>query len=214
MDSLFLETNNLLEHVQRALATLERATNADQAQQIDGHISKQLDLILSNCERLDALVSKEPPARRRNAKYRVDQLKYDAQHVRSSVYNLQQKLVARWRNEQEREELLNRRFTANDSTTISLLDGDLDHHNRLLSMDNKMDGLISTGYTALENLRWQGKTLKGARKRMLDFANTLGLSNLVMRRIETRTFQDKIILFGGMIVTLIIMFLLYKWLKG
>lgn len=43
MDSLLLETNSLLEHVQRALASLERAANAEQAQQIEGHISKQLD---------------------------------------------------------------------------------------------------------------------------------------------------------------------------
>lgn len=45
MDSLFLETSNLLEHVQRALASFERATSADQAQQIEGHICKQLDLV-------------------------------------------------------------------------------------------------------------------------------------------------------------------------
>jgi len=77
-----------------------------------------------------------------------------------------------------------------------------------------MEGLLSTGAAALENLRWQGKTMKGAQKRMLDFFNTLGLSNVVMRRIETRTFQDKIILFGGMVLTVLIMFLLYKLIKG
>lgn len=47
MDALFLETNNLLEHVQRALASFERATNPEQAQQIEGHISKQLDHVSS-----------------------------------------------------------------------------------------------------------------------------------------------------------------------
>lgn len=56
--------------------------------------------------------------------------------------------------------------------------------------------------------------MKGVRKKMLNFAQTLGMSNTVMRLIERRTAQDKYILFGGMIVTLIIMFILYKWLKG
>lgn len=65
-----------------------------------------------------------------------------------------------------------------------------------------------------ENLRHQGLSMKGVRKKMLNFAQTLGVSNTVMRLIERRTTQDKYILFGGMIVTLIIMFLLYKLLKG
>jgi Golgi SNAP receptor complex protein 2 len=54
-------------------------------------------------------------------------------------------------------------------------------------------------------------TLKGAHKRMLDIVNKLGLTNTVMRLIEKRTYQDKFILFGGMIVTCVIMFLLWKY---
>ena len=37
----------------------------------------------SNCERLDVLVLKEPPARRQNWKIRVDQLKSDVRHLQS-----------------------------------------------------------------------------------------------------------------------------------
>ena len=46
---------------------------------------------------------------------------------------------------------------------------------------------------------------------MLDIVNKLGLTNTVMRLIEKRTYQDKFILFGGMIVTCVIMFLLWKY---
>lgn len=46
--------------------------------------------------------------------------------------------------------------------------------------------------------------LKGARKRLLDIASTLGLSNTTMRLIERRAYQDKFILFGGMFVTFLI----------
>lgn len=46
MDALYLETNSLLEHVQRGLASLERASNADQASQLEGHINKQLELVI------------------------------------------------------------------------------------------------------------------------------------------------------------------------
>ena len=39
----------------------------------------------SNCERLDMLAGKEPIARRQNAKIRVDQLKYDIQHINAAM---------------------------------------------------------------------------------------------------------------------------------
>jgi Golgi SNAP receptor complex protein 2 len=42
-------------------------------------------------------------------------------------------------------------------------------------------------------------------------ANTLGLTGTVMRLIERRTAQDKIILFAGMVVTCIIMYLIWKY---
>jgi Golgi SNAP receptor complex protein 2 len=46
---------------------------------------------------------------------------------------------------------------------------------------------------------------------MLNFLNTLGLSNTVMNFIERRAYQDKFVLYGGMIVTVSIMFLLYMY---
>ena len=44
-----------------------------------------LNLYISfrNCERLDNLVLKEPPARRQNWKIKVDQLKNDVRHLQS-----------------------------------------------------------------------------------------------------------------------------------
>ena len=53
---------------------------------------------------------------------------------------------------------------------------------------------------------------QGAQRKILDVTNTLGLSNTVMRLIEKRQFQDKFILFGGMIVTCIIMYLVWVYL--
>lgn len=46
--------------------------------------------------------------------------------------------------------------------------------------------------------------MKGARKRIIDIANTLGLSNTTISLIEKRARQDKLILFGGMFFTLFV----------
>jgi Golgi SNAP receptor complex protein 2 len=47
---------------------------------------------------------------------------------------------------------------------------------------------------------------------MISMGNMLGLSSTVIHSIERRSSSDWWLLFGGMLVTLILMFVLYKWL--
>lgn len=63
----------------------------------------------------------------------------------------------------------------------------------------------------MDSLRSQRDTLKGAHKRVIDIANTLGLSNATIRLIERRVKQDKFILIGGMLITtfVIVIVILY-----
>lgn len=72
--------------------------------------------------------------------------------------------------------------------------------------------MLGAGINILEGIRDQGITLKGARKKVLDLANTLGLSNTVMRMIERRSTQDKYILFAGMVIVLLCLYLALKYL--
>ena len=118
------------------------------------------------------------------------------------------------REEEERErELLMSRVTAqpNEDTSI-MIDAALHHNQRMHSTNRQVDELIGTGTSILSSLRDQRGTLKGIQRRVLDMMTTLGLSNTVMRLIDRRAHQDKFILFGGMLVTCIIMFLVWKYL--
>lgn len=74
-----------------------------------------------------------------------------------------------------------------------------------------------SGSNVLSNLRYQGDVMKGARKRIIDIANTLGLSNTTISLIEKRARQDKLILFGGMFFTLFVITIVivyFTWLHG
>lgn len=64
----------------------------------------------------------------------------------------------------------------------------------------------------LETLRYNRETLKGAHRRIIDLANTLGLSNATISLIERRVSQDKYILFGGMFVTIAVVILVIIYL--
>lgn len=143
---------------------------------------------------------------------KVDQLKYDCQHVQAALRQLQLKRYQKEQEELDREALLTRRFERNDADTAISIDNDLHHNTKLNDANREMDNLIGHGSGILGNLRDQRMTLKNAHKKVLDIANTLGLSNTVMRFIERRTTQDKYILYSGMIVTCIIMFLVWRHL--
>lgn len=92
-----------------------------------------------------------------------------------------------------------------------MIDHALQHNDRLSNANQEMDNLVSSGQSVLDSLRDQRQTLKSAHKRILDLMNTLGLSNTVMKLIERRTYQDKLILYGGMIFTCFIMFLTIRY---
>ena len=90
MEALYHQTNKMVHEVQHGLGRLERAPE-DEVNLVEEELSIKVHQIISNCDRLDILVNKEPPTRRANAKLRVDQLKYDCQHIQAAMNNLQHK---------------------------------------------------------------------------------------------------------------------------
>lgn len=104
------------------------------------------------------------------------------------------------------QELLHRTFRTND-TSIDM-DQMLMFHTKAQDANRNVDDLISHGGSILNNLRDQRSRLMNSQKRLFDILNQLGMSNTVMRLIEKRGSQDRYVLFGGMLVTCIIMILI------
>lgn len=180
---------------------------------LENELQARIDQIFNQLERLEILASKEPPNRRQNAKLRVDQLKYDVQHLQTALRNFQHRRYAHEAQEREREELLSRSFTTNDADTSIPIDETLQFNSSLQNAHRGMDDLLGSGSSILNGLRDQRSTLKGTHKKMLDVANMLGLSNTVMRLIEKRASQDKFIMMAGMLATCVVMFLVVKYLS-
>lgn len=112
----------------------------------------------------------------------------------------------------EREQLLNRRFTANSDTSIDI-DYSLQHHQSMNNAHRGVDDMLFTGHGVLESLKSQRDRLKGAHRRILDIGNTLGLSNHTMKLIEKRLTEDKYVLYAGMAITsLVILLLIYYFI--
>ncbi|KAJ8264558.1 hypothetical protein GJAV_G00150680 [Gymnothorax javanicus] len=196
MESLYHQTNKQIHEVQSSMGHLERA-DQNSVHLVENELQARIDQIFSVLEKLEILASKEPPNRRQNAKLRVDQLKYDVQHLQTALRNFQHRRYMREAQEREREELMSRTFTTNDADTSIPIDETLQFNSSLHNAHKDMDNLLGSGGSILDGLRDQRNTLKSSHKKMLDVANMLGLSNTVMRLIEKRAFQDKFIMMGG-----------------
>lgn len=215
METLYHQTNKQIQEVQSLMGSLEK-TDRESVHLLENELLARIDQIFNQLERLEILASKEPPNRRQNAKLRVDQLKYDNQHLRTALQNFQHRRYDREAQEREREELMSRTFTTNDADTSIPIDETLQLNSSLHNAHRGMDDLLGSGSSILNGLRDQRSTLKGAQKKMLDVANMLGLSNTVMRIIERRATQDKFIMIGGMLFTCVFMFLViryFAWLQ-
>ncbi|XP_011634211.1 Golgi SNAP receptor complex member 2 [Pogonomyrmex barbatus] len=211
MESLYHQTNKLIQETQHIFSQLERNLADTNVQEVKQTIEDKINLINSNCERLDVLCFKGPVSQRQNNKMRVDQLKYDSRHLTAALNSWCNRVMRQQREEAEREALLARKFTTNDHVDI-FIDHTAQHNSSLHNAVHGIDDLLHQGSNVLDNLKSQRMTLKGAHKRLIDIGNTLGLSNTTMRLIEQRAKQDGFILVAGMTFTCIVILLVIVYL--
>lgn len=65
----------------------------------------------------------------------------------------------------------------------------LDEHSFIQNTDSRLDDFIAQGREVLDNLVDQRNVLKGTQRRLLDTANSLGLSRDVIGWIEKRRYS-------------------------
>jgi Golgi SNAP receptor complex protein 2 len=192
-----------------------------------------MKFLCSNIQRLDILVNKELPVRRREARLKVDQLKQDRLMLQvclffiylylkiyksilspqNAIHLLQQKRMQREQEEAAREELLTQTFQPNNRETSLYIDQSLQHHTALNGIHRSLDDIWETGTAVLDGLRTQKSVFKKAHRRLLDVTSMLSLSNSVMRMIERRSTQDKYLFYGLAIITCIFILVAFWYFR-
>jgi len=69
------------------------------------------------------------------------------------------------------------------------------------------------GTGILSNLKIQRETLMSTRNTLINIADSLGISARLLKTIKRRETVDKIIVYGGMLLVLVVLFGLYYLLK-
>ncbi|RKO97577.1 hypothetical protein CXG81DRAFT_25113 [Caulochytrium protostelioides] len=191
---------------------------------IQHHVSALLGALLTASSELNALARREMTTVKREkvqaraAKLRDEQAqlrsRYDALRSRYDEALAQQQrhaLLGSGAGGQQND--IDRRWNAqapgangqqngNPEATILMMDGLLHEHNVLQNTGDRLDDYIGMGRQALEELYEQRSMLKGTQRRLLDIANSLGLSTTLIRYIERRSRQDQWFFWGGVVACL------------
>ena len=116
--------------------------------------------------------------------------------------------------EAQRQELIERRAGAGGGIG-PLLDVDAEAAARRHVHGSKraLEEAFETGAGILGSMAGQRERLKSTHRRLLDVLNRVGLSDSVLRLAERRQRLDQLLVYGGMAATLLLVGLLYWWLK-
>ncbi|KAI0264238.1 golgi SNAP receptor complex member bos1 [Gloeopeniophorella convolvens] len=87
----------------------------------------------------------------------------------------------------------------------------LREHSFVQSTETALDDFLAQGREVLDSLVDQRNVLKGTQRRLLDAANTLGLSRDVIGWIERRSTQDMYIFWAGAAFTFFCFYLIWKY---
>ncbi|KAL7511974.1 hypothetical protein ACHAXN_008931 [Cyclotella atomus] len=167
-------------------------------------LSRQLDL-------LESLTNKETPSQREIWKRKILELREDATSIRRQGEHYDRMVSAGIRQQRERDELLarRRRNRNNGGEHADEMQQLADEADSLATSSGMVNELLASGQASLSSLVGQRQRMRWVNRKMLDIGNKIGLSNSTMRMIERRDATDAYLVFGGMIITLLVIYLLY-----
>ncbi|KAM3183235.1 hypothetical protein ACTXT7_010740 [Hymenolepis weldensis] len=212
MDDLCFRTKAIVQKVPQDLCVLEQSIRSLRCLDIDKtallrqehQIAQSIDLALSNCQRLNVLSKNEPLFNRKKIELAVSQIQSECQYLRNNLQIIQRKRATMEQELQFRANLFAPPVGLSGSgATVVHIDNEVNEFSRLQAVGRRLDEMLLGGSASLEALKYQGSTLKNSHRRLMDLANTLGLSNAVMRLIQRRSYQDKVLFYALAVGTLI-----------
>jgi Golgi SNAP receptor complex protein 2 len=196
----------------RAAPLLEQLESGrDTSLDLQSQISQHLNALAREVQALEALLSTIPVAQRSLWRKRVSQLQDESASQRAALGKFAGQVAAKQRHEEERQALLHRRTNGADCAIN--IDAIAQESRKLNESHSQIDDLLGYAASVLSETNRQGSSLKGIQKKVLSIGSTLGLSNNTLRMIERRLFGDKLILYGGMALTMGLLWFVFVHLR-
>uniref|UniRef100_A0A0D9VX14 Membrin n=1 Tax=Leersia perrieri TaxID=77586 RepID=A0A0D9VX14_9ORYZ len=174
-------------------------------------VRREVAQIQGLCAQMDGLWRSIPAKSQRDIwKRKVEQLSEEVDSLKETLdkYSFRQK--KRVREAKERAELFER-ANGESSHVLQIFDDESQALKSAHSSSRMLDEAYETGVAILHKYADQRDRLKSAQRKALDVLNTVGLSNSVFKLIERRHRVDKWIAYAGMIITVVVMFVFWRW---
>lgn len=200
----------IVQQVETHLVQLETGQDTSIGLQTD--ISQHLNTLAREVQALEELLPSVPVAERSLLRKKIAHLQDRSQSQRAALGKFAGRAAARQREVDERDALLTRRNGGGEHAIN--IEAFAKHTQQLNDVSGQVDDHLNSAYASLHALQSQRDALKGVQKKVRDVAATLGLSNSVLRAIESRQFWDQVLLLGGMVLTLALLWFCYRYMRA
>lgn len=206
LSEILPEDKRRLHEIELQLVELERGNPHIYASDIYLGLNEMSNRLVE----LDKLILKEPKNKRDDCKRRVVHLKNSYTHIKTSL-----DAICKKRNiSTQRNELFGENsYDIEGGNDTSALENSINESNSLNRSSNMISNYLTIGKDTLDELISQKDRIKVVQRKVFDMLNYLGISNSMMKTVEGRENIDKYIVYVGMILTLIILFLLWWYFK-
>ena len=200
---VLLEARNQLEALESASA--KRSLDPEASAHIVSSFRSNVQLVVSNASALRTMLSSTPLSRREVWQARLRDLDDQVTELREGDARCSRRFRAIQSEARMREELFQRRpqGVAPGDAVIGL--GPEEERKSLQNSEAGVVGIMATGRGALQGLLDQRSRLKGAKTKMLNIMNQIGVDRKLIAKIERRDYSDAILVYTLMVVILLLL---------
>ncbi|XP_039137776.1 membrin-11-like [Dioscorea cayenensis subsp. rotundata] len=174
-------------------------------------VKRDIAQIQSLCTDMDRLWRSIPAKGQRDLwKRKVEQVTEEVDSLKEGLDKLLLRQQKRMMEAKERAELF-QRANGESEHVLRIFDDEAQALQSARNSSMMLEEAYATGVAVLSKYAEQRDRLKRAQRKALDILNTVGLSNSVLKLIERRHRVDKWVAYGGMIATIIVVYLFWRW---
>ncbi|PON51303.1 GOSR2/Membrin/Bos [Trema orientale] len=218
LSDIYQNAKKLLLRTRDGLERLERLEYSSTSTAIDSpdlsfSVKNDITQIRSLCVEMDRLWRSVAAKSQRDLwKRKVEQVAEEAESLKQSLDKYFLRNQKRVTEAKEKAELLGR--ANGDSAHVLTIFGEEVHARQSVRNSSRLlEEATATGEAILFKYSEQRERLKRAQRKALDVLNTVGLSNTMLKLIERRHRVDRLIKYAGMILTVVVVFIFWRWTR-
>ncbi|MCJ1297196.1 Golgi SNAP receptor complex member 2 [Xylographa carneopallida] len=213
ISALFPDAQRALLRLQHDVSAYESAV--DRSASMERSIDSTLASLLRLVQDMESLCSSEHPARREMWRTRIRAMSDEVLSIRAGYARVQQTQQRRQHEQAVRADLLSGAQRRRDGGSASGIDSLARENDSLLNSHRLLDEFTAMASASLDSLQRQRGALKGVHRKVLDVANSIGMSSSLLRMIErTETFNALLVATGAVVTCGVVGVVWWYYVRG